>query len=145
MPVRVLAGPPCSGKTTLATSLAKPRDLVLDFDAICCELDGRPGWDHAPEVRSRAAEVFRVRLAHAAHHPGYVYVIRSAASAAQRVSLARQLWAQVWLLDPGRDECERRARRDQRPSYTFAGIADWYAHFQPAAVDQPAPGGGCPP
>lgn len=137
MAVHLIAGPPCSGKTTLARQRARPGDLVLDFDAICTELDGIPGWAHTPAIRRRADLVMHQRMRMLPHHQGDAYVIRCAANPRLRSHLARMLGAVVWVVDPGQAECVRRARADRRPPGTEAAIARWYIRFRPAEVDVP--------
>lgn len=133
--IYLLAGPPCSGKSTLARKLAKPEDQVLDFDAICTELDGQQGWTHAKQVRERAAELLEQRTARLPLAPGDAYLIRCAPSARERIALACQIHAEVWLLNPGMRECLRRAHLARRPPRTAAAIRDWYTAYRPARVD----------
>jgi predicted kinase len=137
--IYLLAGPPCSGKSTLAGKLAKPGDPILDFDTICAELDGRPGWDHNRATQRRAEALMARRMRQLHHHAGDAYVIRCAPDRIQRAHLARQLQATVWVLNPGKDTCLRRARADRRPASTVSGIAYWYRTYRPAACDTSPP------
>lgn len=140
MPVYLICGPPCSGKTTLARRLAGDQDVVLDFDLICAELDGQPGWSHSKQVRQRAGLILEARTRRLRHPlAGNAYLIRAAPNPLERVRLARLLNAQVWLLNPGKAECLRRAKQDQRPARTAEAIADWYRDYRPAPVDRTPP------
>lgn len=139
MPIYLLAGPPCSGKSTLAARLAQPGDPILDFDTICTQLDGRPGWDHNRATQRRAEAVMTRRIQLLRHHTGDAYVIRCAPNRTQRAHLARQLNAVVWLLNPGKDTCLRRARADHRPASTISGIHYWYRTYRPAPFDSAPP------
>jgi predicted kinase len=137
--IYLLAGPPCSGKSTLARKLATPEDRILDFDDICAELDGRPGWTHTKQVRERAAEILEQRTGRLPQTSGDTYLIRCAPHPNERASLARTLPATVWLLNPGHRECMRRAVLTRRPPRTIAAIRDWYTTYRPASVDQRPP------
>jgi predicted kinase len=136
--VTLLCGPPCAGKSTLAKRLAKPGEVVLDFDDICVELGSTAQWAHNQAVRHQAEAVMQQRMHHLRHSKTGGYVIRTAPDPRQRVALARQLGAEaVWVLDPGYAECMRRART--RPRGTGQAIRRWYARYTPSTVDQPCP------
>lgn len=134
--IYLVAGPPCSGKTTLARKLAKPEDQVLDFDAICTELDGQQGWTHSKQARERAAELLDQRIARLPQARGDAYLIRCAPSPRERTALARQLHAEVWLLNPGMHECMRRAVLARRPPRTARAIREWYIAYRPSPMDR---------
>lgn len=127
--VLVIAGPPCSGKTTLALQLAQPGDLVLDRDVLARQLGSRRGHMHSRYITRLAEQRMRTRLARLASTVDDVtaYVVRCAPLAAQRERLAQQLGAEVQLLDPGIEECLRRARAAHRPAGTVRAIHQWYA------------------
>lgn len=139
MTVYLVAGPPCSGKSTLVARLAKLEDPVLDFDTICTELDGRRGWYHDRATQHRAEAVMARRMTRIRHHDGDAYVLRCAPDKVQRRDLARRLNATVWLLDPGKDVCLARARADRRPASTLSGIGYWYRTYRPAPFDSAPP------
>ena len=136
MPVYLICGPPCSGKTTLAQRLATDHDVVLDFDLICAELDGQPGWTHSKLTRERAGALLEQRIARLPRFPGTAYLIRGAPRPEERTALARDLNATVWLLNPGMRKCMRRAYLAHRPARTTQAIRDWYATYRPARVDR---------
>lgn len=140
MPVTVIAGPPCSGKTTLARHLAAPDHVVLDFDEIAVRLGSGRRWLHSPAVIAAANQRMQLALTELAARDDDVtaWVIRAAPRPAVRERLARALNARVWVLDPGMAECLRRARRG-RPYGTDREIRKWYRMFGPSAVDEPCP------
>lgn len=139
MPVYLIAGPPCAGKTTLAERIVKPDDVVLDFDAICTELDGIPGWSHTKPVRERAAVVLDTRAAQLSEHHEDAYLLRYAPEPQERERLAHGLDATVWLLNPGQATCLRRARLTRRPPRTVHAIRDWYTRYRPSPLDSTPP------
>lgn len=141
MAIYVLSGPPCAGKTTLALHLAQPSDVVLDFDRICRQLGSPNRYNHPRHIRQRAAEQMDMRIALLQVQPnnGDAYVIRWAPKPEDRERYAERLKATVWLLNPGMDECVRRAHLDNRPGYTINAIRKWYGLYQPSPIDQTPP------
>lgn len=142
--VTLLCGPPCAGKTTLARNLAQPGEALLDFDDICVELGSTHQWAHPPHIRAQAEHLMRARMRHLRRAGAGGYVIRTAPAAHQRAALAGLLRAtRVWVVDPGMQECLRRAR--SRPRGTARAIRRWYARYTPSPVDQPCPWVDTPP
>jgi predicted kinase len=136
----VLSGPPCAGKSTLAWSLAQPGDVVLDFDRICCEFGSPAHHAHPVKIRERAEREMQRRMWRLQFHAGGdAYVIRWAPRAADRVALAKRLDATVWLINPGFEECARRAGLDDRPADTLDAIRKWFRLYRPSSVDRPCP------
>lgn len=135
----VLSGPPCSGKSTLAWQLAQPGDVVLDFDRICQELGSPARHDHPSALRDAAEQEMQRRMWLLRFHKQDAYVIRWAPRPGQRTGYAKRLGATVWLLNPGVEECIRRAELDDRPEHTVGAIHKWYRLFRPSPVDRPPP------
>jgi predicted kinase len=129
--VVLIAGPPCSGKTTLALQLAQTGELVVDRDAIARQL-GSPRLHMHSRYVTRLAELrMRAMLVQlqAGAFTGTAYVVRCLPRRTQRDALAHRLGAEVRLLDPGVAECLRRATVDGRPPGTVEAIRQWYARF----------------
>jgi predicted kinase len=136
MPVTLITGPPCAGKTTYARSLAQPGDILLDFDDICVEVGGSHQWAHSTRTKEAAEAVMRQRMAMVRAYPSHPdsYVIRCAPESRAREALARYLGAvSVVVVDPGIDVCLSRAFG--RPRGTTHAIRDWYRRFTPAPCD----------
>lgn len=132
----ILAGPPCSGKTTLAHRLAGPEDAVLDYDALAVSLGSPSQWQHDEPWRTAAEQEMQACISSAHHLPhGTAWVIRTAPRPAHRQRLAEQWHATVYLLNPGEAECRRRAQADHRPSGTARAIGQWYHRYSPWVHD----------
>ncbi|UUV34392.1 ATP-binding protein [Amycolatopsis roodepoortensis] len=137
--VVLIAGPQCSGKSTLATNLAAERPgIVLDLDVIARGLGSTRGWLHDEPVMARAEAIYQGELGRiVAAHDVVAYVVRSAPAARARADLAARLRADVvYVLDPGMGECLRRATVDGRPAGTHAGIRQWYRRYAATGVDR---------
>ncbi len=135
LPARVvlLCGPPCGGKTTRARELAGPGDLVVDLDEVARSLGSPVAWLHPEPWRTRAeVQVRRLLDQLPGNGPGTAYVIRSLPRPQHRAITARLTRAEtVHVIDPGMDECLRRATVDsERPEGTDAQIRSWYAAYR---------------
>lgn len=128
MRVILIAGPPCAGKTTHALQLARGRDVVLDRDLIAQQLGSGRTHMHLARIARLAEQQMQARLdeLRRSTRDGTLYVVRSLPG-----QHARQAWtarhnARLVLLDPGIDECLRRAHQDARPRGTVSAIRQWY-------------------
>ena len=138
MRIVVLCGPPCAGKTTIAYQLAQSDDVVLDYDDIARDLGSPDLWQHPEPYRTMAEQEMQAHI-HAALNAGALgtaWVIRTAPWPSTRANLAATLNAEVYVVDPGKAECLRRA--DSRPSGTRHAIGSWYHRYRPWAGDRDA-------
>lgn len=135
--VVLIAGPPCSGKTTLAHQLARAGGLVLDRDEIARGLGSPHQWFHDEALTEQAEQIMRREIARiGAAADITAYVVRSVPTPGQRVDLANRLGAStVYLLNPGLAECMRRAHAEGRPHATAAAIRTWYRRYRPSGLD----------
>lgn len=122
----IVIGAPCSGKTAFAKANAADTDIIIDLDAIAHAL----GHQHA---HGATGNVFRVALAarkaaidEAMHHGYACWIIHTAPSTEQLESY-KMRGAIVHVIDPGIDECLRRAQADGRPDGTTKAIREWYS------------------
>lgn len=126
--VVIIAGPPCAGKSTLAQRLAMPGDVVLDRDDMARRLGSPKWWMHDYRYGVAAERWMQRELRRLAWGvTGTAYVVRGLPRQHERDALAARLSAEVRLLDPGMNECIRRAIADGRPVGTVDGIRRWYA------------------
>lgn len=115
VPVHLVCGPPCSGKTTLARRMAAPEDVVIDLDAVAAEMGADRYSLGGRRLRAALRRRDELLRALAGRRYGEAWVIVSAPAREER-----RLWAaalgRVTLheLDASREECLRRTRADPR-------------------------------
>jgi hypothetical protein len=113
VPLTIVCGPPCSGKTTYIREHAKPDDIVIDLDTIMMTLD--PNYRHwtnglYDSLLFRAVRVRNALLGSLERRTtGRAWFIVSAPAEAERKWWQSKLGGEVVLLHPGVEECKRRA------------------------------------
>lgn len=128
IPINILSGPPCSGKTTYIANHAKAGDVVIDLDSIMMRL--RPGYRHwsnalTGDLLNAAVRVRNTMLGSLSRKDrGRAWFIVSAPTKAERDWWAAKLGGEVILLHPGADECKRRAVSRGTPK-AIKGVDDW--------------------
>lgn len=134
MPVRVVIGPPCAGKTTFISEHAAAGDVAVDWDALAGALDAAdpaPHAVHPPPVRALAWRVRAVAIAEAlarfadADGPT-AWLVHGQPTEAD---LERYVMggARFVVLDPGETVALERADAEGRPESSRAAIRKWYA------------------
>lgn len=125
----IVCGPPCGGKTTYVNQHKAPGDTVIDLDAICRKL--RPSYRHwaRPQMDSsllkRALRVRNIMLGRlSVATSGQAWFIVAAPSEGEREWWKAKLGGEVVLLNPGFQECRRRALARGTP-LAIAGIETW--------------------
>lgn len=130
----LVAGPPCSGKTTWARERADDGDLVLDSDALYAAFTGLPlherlesGDDVWHFVWAAYEAAYRAWL----NKPrGRCFVLKSAATLAQRKPY-RDIGAEIVILETPVDTCIERAERLERPPEWPGFIRRWWSDYEP--------------
>lgn len=129
IPLEIVCGPPCAGKSTYVLERAADADVVIDLDGILQRLD--PGYRHwsgplDPATFNKAVRVRNAMLGSLSRlSTGRAFFIVSAPSPAERNWWVRQLGGQLVLLQPGLPECVRRAMARGTPG-AVEGITRWY-------------------
>lgn len=142
--ITVVIGPPTAGKSTYVRDRAQLGDVVIDLDriarALMPEAVETPSHTYPDHVRhvaigARKAAIDRAtRLVNGAH----VWLIHANPAPAD-LDLYRFLRYELVVLDPGRDVVQARVEAE-RPGYTRAYVASWYArHGRLAAAPAPTP------
>lgn len=143
VPLTIVCGPPCAGKTTYAKDHAALRDTVIDLDVIAAGLDRSfRQWSSAvnPDLLNKAIRVRNAMLgALARQEGGAAWFIVSAPTPAERRWWSDKTGGTVVLLDPGLAECKRRAAERGTPR-AVRGAEEWYRNaLKPWAPKQSRP------
>lgn len=135
IPLTIVCGPACSGKSTWVAQHAGPRDLVIDLDVIAADISGEPlhGWDR---TRWLNAALWRRNnmlgdLARPSRHPA-AWLIVSEPKARHRDWWAQTLKPQrIVVLEVDEPECMRRAQADGRDmNGTDAAVTRWWVEYE---------------
>ena len=133
--LHVITGPPCAGKSTYVREHAASGDVRVDFDSLATALGSDQPHDAPDEVRSAAFAARSAVVAPALSGDAKTdyWVIHTNPTDEQAASYERA-GADFVSLDPGMDECLRRAADDDRPARTADAIRAWYAGQKGASV-----------
>jgi predicted kinase len=129
--LRIVSGAPCSGKSEFVRKNAKKGDLIISFDDIA-EALGFPDRTRPPGIRGivKAARVAMIEHLMEARSPfnSDIWIIDTdpVDSAFERYRKYRGK-VEFIELNPGMQECRRRAQSDNRPDWTYPVINQWYS------------------
>lgn len=128
VPLVIVCGPPCSGKSTYVEEHRSDGDIVIDLDAIMTEIE--PSYRHWSgyldqlllnrAIRQRNAMLGDLKR----RTMGWAWFIVSAPTLTERSWWQGKLGGQVVLLHPGVRECKRRAIARGTP-LAAQGVDDW--------------------
>jgi hypothetical protein len=128
VPLFIISGPPCSGKSTYVEAHRNPGDTVIDLDGIMTAIEPRyRHWAGYLDrmLLNRAIRTRNALLGNLKRQPfGRAWFIVSAPSQAERQWWQGKLGGQVILLHPGVAECKRRAIARGTP-LAVQGVDDW--------------------
>ena len=141
IPVKVVCGPPASGKSHYVREKAGPGDVVIDLDTILRETGGAPrggGWG----ARQRALEERNRRLQSLAdeRRAGAAWFITTAPTGAARERWARMLRAgRAMLLLTPLEICRERILSDPErraeSGIQLAVLERWWRMYYPSRLD----------
>ncbi len=123
----VVAGPPCSGKSTYVAERAQPGDVVYDYDTVHQVLSGLAAHQHDQRIRPYVLAARDAVLNALANAPDQAaWVITSSPKSAELRRLQGMLDADVILLSVNREEAQKRAEDDNRPPEWNGYIDNWF-------------------
>lgn len=134
IPLTIVCGPPCSGKSSWAEAAAGPRDLIIDLDRIAQDISGEPlhGWS-AAEWLGPALWRRNDIIGSLSREPDYraAYLIVSEPQARWRDWWQDKLKPdRIVVLEVEEPECMRRAAADGRDlEATEAAVTSWWAAY----------------
>lgn len=127
----LVAGPPCSGKTTWAHANAGGA-TVLDFDEVYAEVTGLKLYERSPAWDRRVRQVFGDRIEAARRSRESVVVVATAPRRWQRRRFGAR---RTVVLEVPAETCKVRSS-GIRPDRWVAGIDRWWAQYEPAPGDE---------
>lgn len=129
--LRVLVGPPASGKSTYALAHAKAGDIIIDYDRLAAALTapGGPSHQHPPHLNAvtRAARTAAIDTALKQASTIDVWLIHSNPGP-DRLNHYLTHGADIIVIDPGRDVVVQRCKRE-RPRRMLAVVDEWYSKW----------------
>ena len=129
IPLMIVCGPPCSGKTTYAQNHKADGDWIIDLDVIQSQLDPnfRPWLETNFRSLRRAINLRNQMLVKLTGlEKGKAFFIVSAPTRNERDWWQLHLGGEVVLLSVASEECKRRAIARGTPQ-AVQGIDDWFA------------------
>lgn len=125
--IHVLTGPPCGGKSTYMGKYAKPGDLKVDYDEISLTMGAKEKWNPTGLVMKAAMKARKVAIETALKNPDEESWIIQSRLSEEMQKRFEDAGAEIIEIDPGKDVCIERAKRDGRPKNIFLAIEGWYA------------------
>jgi len=128
VPLFIVCGPPCSGKSTYVAEHKRAGETVIDLDSIMTELD--PSYRHWSGYLDRVLLNRAIRQRNALlgdlkrQSFGRAWFIVSAPTPAERAWWSGKLGGGVILMQPGFAECKRRAVARGTP-LAVQGVEQW--------------------
>ncbi|CAN5678949.1 hypothetical protein BH23GEM6_BH23GEM6_04370 [soil metagenome] len=125
--IRVVYGPPCAGKSQHVQESRGEDDPVIDYDRLAQSLGasashGSTGAIRKVALAARSAAIDRVL--EGVDSDAWIIHTAPQTEALQRYADAG---AEFVLVDPGKEECLKRADADGRPDTTAGVIEAWYS------------------
>jgi predicted kinase len=113
--VYLIYGSPCSGKTTYARELAKPNDLIIDFDSILYSISGckmfqycKATGDIAHKVRDLLINLVKDREGNWEN----AYIVSCYPFEKERLKVAEELNAELIRMNTTEEECIKRLKEN---------------------------------
>ena len=126
----VIAGPPCAGKNLYLQENAAPGDLRFDYDVIHAAVTGLPSRQHTSVGQQCSIGIRGVVARSVVETDGVVgWIIHGAPRRADRDSWVDEYDAEIVMVNPGIEECHKRADADSRPSEWHGYIDNWFESY----------------
>lgn len=142
----LVAGAPCSGKSTYVREHAQRGDLIVDSDAIYSALSGLELHDRPEQLRPFVWAAFWAVLREVRNHRRVgegvpTWVIQTAADAHRRSEYRRMNQAHIVVLETSPDVCAQRARARFAGDLValrsaLDGINLWWGDYEPDDRDE---------
>lgn len=125
MSIKIIVGPPCSGKSTYVLNNKKTDDVRIDFDALAQALGASILHASEGNVRKCTYSVREQAIDWVIYHEATAFIIHSRPSE-EKINRYLESGCEFILLDPGKEACLERCEEDDRPEQTKDEIESWY-------------------
>lgn len=123
----IIAGAPCSGKTTYVQERVRPGDLVYDYDLLHQALSGQASHQHLDVIRPYVLAARDGALAQLeAHKKQSAWLVTSTHSADKLRKMRDRFEAEIVFLPTDQNEAHRRCDMDRRPAEWHQYIDRWF-------------------
>ena len=123
----VITGPPCAGKNRYLRENASTGDLRFDYDVVHAAVTGLPSRQHTAIGRRCSLDVREVVARNITEGEGAAgWIIHGAPRLADRDRWVEEYGAEIVVLNPGAEECHKRADADDRPPEWHGYIDNWF-------------------
>ena len=119
-------GPPCSGKSRFVRENKQDGDIIVDLDEICFALGSDVSHGARGVYLSAGIAARNAVIDYIAKKQCSAWIIHTSPNAAQKKWYGSH-GAVFHVIDPGQDECMRRAKENMRPNGTDHAIRKWYS------------------
>lgn len=136
--VRIVAGPPCSGKTTYVEERRQAEDVVVELDRLYIALGAQETHDHPKAMTAlalAAREAIYDHLADRGVPDVDVWIVAGLPKASDRRALAERLGASVIVLETPLSVCQARAEAE-RPDGWSSYAERWWNTYEPDDLDE---------
>ena len=140
--IKIVCGPPGSGKTTYVLSKKKSGDLIIDLDAIIQAFTFLPYYEKPQRLLPLMWDVRDFVVARMKTSQGMFYggwVIMGGAKVEKRNRIAINLDAKVYVLEISSFECSKRIshdeRRKDRALQWVELVNKWWREYEPYELD----------
>lgn len=136
----IVAGPPCSGKSTFVRTNAGFGDRVFDYDEVMATISGRPLHEHDEGLRDRVLAARAALVEELGRDPDLTgWVITATYRAQDLRELRDAVGGQVVLLMVDQVEAHRRCDQAGRPAAWHEYIDRWFERTDIDPAEFPMP------
>lgn len=125
MTIRIVVGPPASGKTTYVNDHADPDTLRVDYDALAVTLGSSSPHVVGEPIRTAAFAAWRELVDDALENDWDSWIIHTKPDQ-KAIDEYATAGAEFILIDPGLEQTLKQAEDDGRTDETIDAIRAWY-------------------
>lgn len=114
--IKVIVGPPCSGKSTYVNEHKSPGDVVIDFDIMAQSFGSDVSHGHSEQYVKITVAAWLQAIIEASHNPGISTWVIDTKPTIYRKQIYANANAQILVLRVDKAELHKRANDANRPA-----------------------------